>query len=419
VNKPHQSQTDFFPVAMNNGESAAAATGTKGFRKNFKTFKKLLGISRGSSHLPYEADKTLSSLADKAKDVEVSSDSLSSRPDDFAHPVESMKLQSEESYRKSLDNHSGYSTTAKSKANEPQAAVYVLKNDHSSDNDAVETENHEPLHPDKQSTPTIPGYPLNEYMQTPTKFLSRLVPIADQSTIWENYFHYSTQDFSRSSTTSRKTRSSTTKMNESSMKRVSKTEKLLAGLTRVRSETDIMYATKDKGFISLARKLKVKAHPSLNDTASLDTPPTIHRSRSVETLQRHRVKETTLVFSSTPGPQRITYKSGLTEFTRGKVNEFLMIREIGSGASGKVILAQHEESGCYYACKIVDKHRTRRTHRTFALGPHASVSTNGTATHPNIVREIALLKRVVSHPHVNSLVEFIDDAAERNIYMGI
>jgi hypothetical protein len=80
VNKPHQSQTDFFPVAMNNGESAAAATGTKGFRKNFKTFKKLLGISRGSSHLPSEADKTLSSLADKAKDVEVSSDSTLRTP---------------------------------------------------------------------------------------------------------------------------------------------------------------------------------------------------------------------------------------------------------------------------------------------------------------------------------------------------
>jgi hypothetical protein len=351
-------------------------------KRLLKNFKKMLRISRIYRNSIEEADKTLSSLARErstSNELEGSSVSLTFPPFYFSHP----KVLSP-SYWNS--QHSVKQTAVGS----PQSALLAVLDVETFPNNESEAKESRPLEnqSDYPWSSTLRRYPSNEYMENPKKILSRLVPIADQSTIWENHFHFSEHSLAKSSRNGRASTASGTSRSMESMKRMSKGR---APLSRNQSETDLVYGTKSNSDEEILPRL-----PKRNT----------------------RVKETSLIFSSTPGPQYVTYQNGLTESKRGKVNEFLIIREIGAGASCKVKLGQHEDTGCYYACKIVDKHRTNRTNRTFSRGPNASAS-NGAATHPSILREIEILKLVASHPHVNSLVEFIDDTADRNIYMGM
>lgn len=396
-----------------NNDSASVS---RRFLKNFKRMLRISDSDKNHSNQT-DTDKTLSSLL--LKDTSVTDDLanyLSSRPIDFARPSSSRtSLAKERNQRHTLQSVDSVWPKHKEDYTEVEISLKEI------DVDSTPTLE---LEESNSWLPPTRRYPQNEYMDNPKKFVSRLVPIADQSKIWENYFHFSSESLdyqSRSSSQQTPPRSSAASFARSSsssrrlsnMKRLSKRKP--AKISRVHSESDVSNALRKKVNTSHSTSLDTSI-----DVSSIYSTRVRGRSQSVDVIpkQNMRVKETTLVFTSTPGPQRVTYDSGLTEFTRGKVNEFLMIREIGSGASGKVVLSQHEETGVYHACKIVDKHRMNRTNRTFALGPNASAAANRTATHPNILREIEILKRIVSHPHVNSLVEFINDTSERNIYMG-
>lgn len=100
--------------------------------------------------------------------------------------------------------------------------------------------------------------------------------------------------------------------------------------------------------------------------------------------------------------------TGFIEDSLKKVNQYHMLQEIGSGAYGRVVLCRHEDTGRYFACKIISKSRLKKKFRW----------TNG--DHLNLIKtEIAILKKLSKHRNINALIEVLEDAKEDNLYMSI
>ncbi|KAJ3337495.1 Calcium calmodulin-dependent protein kinase kinase 2 [Gonapodya sp. JEL0774] len=120
--------------------------------------------------------------------------------------------------------------------------------------------------------------------------------------------------------------------------------------------------------------------------------------------------------------------------SHGAVNQYELLREIGSGSYGRVVLAYSHEAKRYFACKVISKSRLRRKFRWSASGggsPVRSVAerVDGIGNSPaleeatgphwmeNVKREVAILKKLSNHPNINQLVEVLDDARDDNLYM--
>jgi hypothetical protein len=121
--------------------------------------------------------------------------------------------------------------------------------------------------------------------------------------------------------------------------------------------------------------------------------------------KNHQVVETSTIYFMNESQSFFT-PWGL-EQSQGKVNQYHLIREIGAGAFGKVMLCKSEESERYYACKIISKNRLKKQFRW----------SNADHLH-TIKREIAILKKISKHPNINALVEVLDDGSEDNLYMS-
>jgi BR serine/threonine kinase len=80
------------------------------------------------------------------------------------------------------------------------------------------------------------------------------------------------------------------------------------------------------------------------------------------------------------------------------LGDYLLIGDLGAGASGKVMEAVHRETNQHFAVKIVKKSK-------FASQPDLE---------RKIRREIALL-RIVDHPHILKLIEFFE--SPRHLFM--
>jgi hypothetical protein len=126
----------------------------------------------------------------------------------------------------------------------------------------------------------------------------------------------------------------------------------------------------------------------------------------------HQKIETNAIYAKSSKPELVNTPSG-EEQTEGRVNQYHILREIGSGAYGRVVLVRDEESGIYYACKIVSKSRLRKKFRR----PGGLWQEDGEEVDP-IKREIAILKKVSNHPNINQLIEVMDDTGEDSLYMG-
>ncbi|TPX36598.1 hypothetical protein SmJEL517_g01298 [Synchytrium microbalum] len=187
-----------------------------------------------------------------------------------------------------------------------------------------------------------------------------------------------------------------------------------------------------KAGMSLAASRSRSVGSSLNNL-----PDNVSSSR--RSLSRsHQVVETTTIYHRNESPVSLLSPSGESETTQGKVNQYYMVRDIGSGAYGRVVLCRHEETGVYYACKIISKSRLKKKFRWANAGgpprrrhsgeignstpsPDSPTSTNSTvepADHLTAIkREIAILKKLSKHPNINALIEVLDDASEDNLYM--
>ncbi|KAJ3125358.1 Calcium/calmodulin-dependent protein kinase kinase 1 [Physocladia obscura] len=116
-------------------------------------------------------------------------------------------------------------------------------------------------------------------------------------------------------------------------------------------------------------------------------------------------------------------QTGDNETVEGKINQYLILREIGTGAFGKVSLCKSEHDKRYYACKVVNKSKLKKKFRFKGgptIGPHAvpAIAQNSENDPMNAIRkEIAILKKLSKHPKINALVEVLNDEAEDNLYM--
>ncbi|KAI8851477.1 kinase-like domain-containing protein [Chytridium lagenaria] len=128
-------------------------------------------------------------------------------------------------------------------------------------------------------------------------------------------------------------------------------------------------------------------NPVSNSSASL---------RSRRPPQPHQVVETTTIYDKHEQPTRVVSPHGQPEDSQGKVNQYLILRDIGRGSFGRVT---------YFACKIISKSRLKRQFRF--SNDHLS----------SVKKEIAILKKLSRHPNINALVEVLSDDNEDNLYM--
>ncbi|CAD8118493.1 unnamed protein product [Paramecium sonneborni] len=93
------------------------------------------------------------------------------------------------------------------------------------------------------------------------------------------------------------------------------------------------------------------------------------------------------------------------EAGRKKMNNFVILHELGRGAFGKVRLIYNEIDQQYYAMKIADKNKLKR-----------KLLTKETSAYSLLEQEVAILKKV-DHQNIVRLVEVIDDPEERKLYL--
>lgn len=212
-------------------------------------------------------------------------------------------------------------------------------------------------------------------------------------------------------------------------------------LSRSSSQRHYRHADRDSTTTSAATSTTVSTYPSTCVAATrinLNSQQHHHHHHHhhLHQITQHRVKETFVIYDKQEGPHTLVYPTGAAEHIAGKVNQYFILREIGCGGFGKVLLCQHEENQRFYACKIISKSRIRKKER-FApsarpgqssnsgnntMGPIIGSGGGGSASGLDngllsIKREIAIFKKI-SHPNINALVEVLDDVKDDNLYMS-
>ncbi|KAK3815531.1 MAG: kinase-like domain-containing protein [Linnemannia gamsii] len=128
---------------------------------------------------------------------------------------------------------------------------------------------------------------------------------------------------------------------------------------------------------------------------------------------------------------RETLDASLTETADGfhQLKQYILIKEIGKGAFGKVHLAQDENTNIRYAVKEFSKSKLRKKDKAnlFKLGPRGrgrgrrgpeapSPLTSESSPLDLIRGEVAILKKL-HHPNIVKLYEVLDVSAEDSMYM--
>lgn len=139
-------------------------------------------------------------------------------------------------------------------------------------------------------------------------------------------------------------------------------------------------------------------------------------------ISTHQVVETSTIYAMHESSHTLLSPLGEPEETQGKVNQYHIIKDIGSGAYGRVVLCRNEQDQRYYACKIISKSRLRKKFRWSSPGSRGGLSTSAESVQMDhlwsIKREVAILKKLSKHPNINALVEVLDDGKEDNLYMS-
>jgi Protein kinase domain len=130
---------------------------------------------------------------------------------------------------------------------------------------------------------------------------------------------------------------------------------------------------------------------------------------------RHKRKRSASGIAASPSASSITQSidacSGWRRVERGwaeghkTVNEYVLIKTIGRGTSGKVKLAMNVNDGAFYALKVLNKRLLERK-RTVGLNNAWS----------DVMREIAIMGRL-NHRNVVRLLEVMNDADGGMVYL--
>ncbi|KAJ3220100.1 hypothetical protein HDU67_006856 [Dinochytrium kinnereticum] len=152
----------------------------------------------------------------------------------------------------------------------------------------------------------------------------------------------------------------------------------------------------------------VTRQPSVKSTNFTSLPRHIATSSasSIRSRRPTQVVETNTIYDKHEQSTKVVSPHGFPEETQGKVNQYLILRDIGRGSFGRVVLCRDVDIGRYYACKVISKSRLKRQFRF--SGDHLTT----------VKKEIAILKKLSKHPNINSLVEVLNDENEDNLYMS-
>nr|KAJ3422596.1 Calcium calmodulin-dependent protein kinase kinase 2 [Polyrhizophydium stewartii] len=155
-----------------------------------------------------------------------------------------------------------------------------------------------------------------------------------------------------------------------------------------------------------------------------DRKATSHAPRHQRNASTHqRIVETSVIYSKEETLATVISPWGDAERAQGHVNQYHILKDIGTGSYGRVVLVRSDQTGLYYACKIISKSRLRRKFRFMPAQPGGPSlpATQKTCIDDEIMatikREVAVLKKLSMHPNIVNLVEVLDDAKEDNIYM--
>jgi len=179
---------------------------------------------------------------------------------------------------------------------------------------------------------------------------------------------------------------------------------------------------------------KSKSRNSSFSNASITSSSHCPSSRRVSVSAgygTYSIKETDSIYLKSDEHNSVSLPS-FKCMTEGKVNQYYFIKELNSGAFGRVYLVYDEIINQYFACKVISKSRLRRNFRlaNMARRRHTyagttSTSSTGFDAYPSfdddplgqIKKEVAILKNLTKHPNIVLLVEVLNDAREDNIYM--
>jgi len=170
---------------------------------------------------------------------------------------------------------------------------------------------------------------------------------------------------------------------------------------------------KDREFF-IREKLRKKIEELNSENSKLNVKN--NNSRKASSSYSHSIKETDSIYVKSEEPNNVSLPS-LHCMTEGKVNQYHFIKEIDSGAYGRVYMVYDENINKYFACKVVSKSRLKRNFRFVQLAGRKSGGSSENDPLDQIKREVAIFKKMTKHPNIASLVEVLDDAKEDNIYM--
>jgi hypothetical protein len=158
---------------------------------------------------------------------------------------------------------------------------------------------------------------------------------------------------------------------------------------------------------------RFRSFSDANSNARLETQTRVENDFFANSLPSSRFKETSSIFVQDREAIFVN-RFGEKECSTTQINQYHLIREIGSGAFGTVYLSKSAQNGQYFALKMISKSRLSKKMRWKAMmnGPgQRDIS-------EEMRREIAVLKKLSRHPNINYLVEVLDSAEDDNIYMS-
>ena len=184
---------------------------------------------------------------------------------------------------------------------------------------------------------------------------------------------------------------------------------------RLPSRTHSKYGLHQRSMTRHERQKRSEHRPSLN----IDDKKRMPRSQSLDLAKRpsqrvkspsHHIVETSVVYDKKWSQQSLKCANGSSELSQGKINQYHLLNDLGTGSFGKVVLAKDELTNYYYACKRISKSRIRKTFRFQALHGHFDITAE-------MKREVAVLKKLSKHSNIVHLIEVLDDSTEDELYL--
>lgn len=184
------------------------------------------------------------------------------------------------------------------------------------------------------------------------------------------------------------------------------------------------FSTVKGNFTNRIEKSRILIGSSIDEMIKLSTvKKTLRRSYSADLETKRKARRKSAPAGKILETSYIEKKEKYTTLSvngdlvqvQAKVNQYYLIKQIGSGSFGRVMLARDDETSIFYACKTISKNRLRKKLRWNSKKGHQKAD----EIMAEIKREVGILKQLPQHPNIVNLVEVLDDSMEDELYLCI